>query len=49
MKLKNFPLRLDENFHRQIKVYCAQQGVSMQEFVQRVVEKELDKREQVVS
>lgn len=33
MKAKNFPLRLDEQEHKELKLFCVQHGVSMQEFV----------------
>jgi predicted HicB family RNase H-like nuclease len=45
MKTKNFPLRLDEYEHKQLKLFCVQHGVSMQEFVIKAIRKELEKKE----
>lgn len=42
-KTKNFPLRLDEQEHKDLKLFCVQQGISMQEFCLNAVRKEKQK------
>lgn len=43
MKTKNFPLRLDEVEHKELKLFCVEHGISMQEFVMKAIRKELGK------
>ncbi|CAM4099882.1 hypothetical protein L1N85_10820 [Paenibacillus alkaliterrae] len=38
MKPKALPVRFDENEHKRLKVFCAEHGISMQEFIMRAVE-----------
>lgn len=33
MRTKNVPIRFDEKEHKELKIFCVQHGVSMQEFV----------------
>lgn len=37
MKTKGFQLRLDEDEHKKMKVFCAEHGMSMQEFVSKAI------------
>ena len=37
-KPKNIPYRLNEQEHRELKMFCALHGFSMQDFVFRAVE-----------
>ena len=43
MKTKNFPLRLDESEHKELKLFCVEHGISMQEFIIKAMRKELHK------
>jgi predicted HicB family RNase H-like nuclease len=45
MKTKNFPLRLDELEHKELKLFCVEHGISMQDFVIKAIRKELEKKE----
>lgn len=38
MDKKSFQLRMDDAERRELKAFCAQHGVSMQEFVAKAVE-----------
>jgi predicted HicB family RNase H-like nuclease len=37
MKVKNLPLRLDEIEHKELKLFCVQHGISMQEFIMNAI------------
>lgn len=37
IKYKNLPYRMDENDHRNLKVLCAEKGITMQQFIDRAV------------
>lgn len=37
MKLKNFPVRMDEDEHKDLKIFCVAHGISMQEFVTEAI------------
>lgn len=39
--VKHFTLRLETEIHKDLKVYCASKGVSMQDFIANLVKKEL--------
>lgn len=43
MKTKNFPLRLDEPEHKELKLFCVQHGISMQEFVMNAIREKKQK------
>lgn len=38
MKPKSFQLRFDEAEHKRLKVFCAEHGMSMQEFITKAVD-----------
>lgn len=38
MKIKSFPLRLSEDMHKELKLYCVEKGISMQDFIMRAIE-----------
>jgi predicted HicB family RNase H-like nuclease len=44
MKVKSFPLRLSEDLHKELKLYCVEKGISMQDFILRAVEEKAHKR-----
>lgn len=44
MKVKSFPLRLSEDFHRELKIYCVEKGISMQDFIIKAVEEKANQR-----
>lgn len=43
MKTKNFPLRLDEQEHKDLKMFCVEHGISMQEFVVNAIREKKQK------
>lgn len=38
MKVKSFPLRLSEEMHKELKLYCVEKGISMQDFIMKAIE-----------
>lgn len=44
MKVKSFPLRLPEEFHKELKIYCVEKGISMQDFIIKAVEEKAEKK-----
>ncbi|MOA23689.1 hypothetical protein D3C78_1443240 [compost metagenome] len=44
MKLKSYPLRLSEDLHKELKLYCVEKGISMQDFILGAVEEKVDKK-----
>lgn len=42
-KLKNIPYRLDPVDHKNLKVFCAQHGISMQKLLENAVKEYLKK------
>lgn len=44
LKIKTFPLRLSEEFHKELKLYCVEKGISMQEFILRATEDKADQK-----
>lgn len=38
MKIKSLPVRFDENDHKRLKVFCAEHGMTMQEFISKAIE-----------
>jgi predicted HicB family RNase H-like nuclease len=37
VKAKNLPLRLDETEHKELKMFCVEKGISMQEFIVQAI------------
>jgi predicted HicB family RNase H-like nuclease len=44
MKLKSYPLRLSEELHKELKLYCVEKGISMQDFILGAIEEKADKK-----
>lgn len=44
MKIKSFPLRLSEDLHKELKLYCVEKGISMQDFILRAIEEKADQK-----
>lgn len=44
MKLKSFPLRLTEDLHKELKLYCVEKGISMQDFILRAIEEKAEQK-----
>lgn len=44
MVIKSFPLRLPENLHKELKLYCVEKGISMQDFIMKAVEEKADQK-----
>lgn len=44
MKVKSFPIRLSEDLHKELKLYCVEKGISMQEFILRAIEEQANKK-----
>lgn len=42
MKIKSFPLRLSEDLHKELKLYCVEKGISMQDFILKAIEEKAD-------
>lgn len=42
-KPKNIPYRLDEGKHKQLKMFCVEHGISMQQFLERAMEEHMKK------
>lgn len=40
MKEKPFLLRMEPDIHKALKVYCAEKGESMQDFIMKAIEKQ---------
>ena len=43
MKIKSIPIRFDEVEHKELKVFCVEHGISMQEFVINAVREKKQK------
>ena len=41
--MKKFLLEISEDLHLRIKIHCAESGITMQEFLNRIVTEYLDK------
>lgn len=47
MKLKKVIIELDDNFHKQLKIFCFTQGITLKDYVAQCVKKDLQtKKEQ---
>lgn len=44
MKEKTFLLRLPEELHKEIKMYCVERGISMQDFIIAAVNDRVEKQ-----
>lgn len=44
MKIKSFPIRLSEDLHKELKIYCVEKGISMQEFILDAIEKKAQQK-----
>jgi predicted HicB family RNase H-like nuclease len=44
MKVKSFPLRLSEELHKELKLYCVEKGISMQEFILKAIEEKASEK-----
>lgn len=44
MKIKSFPLRLSEDLHKELKLYCVEKGISMQDFILKAIEEQATKK-----
>jgi len=44
MKIKSFPLRLPEELHKELKLYCVEKGISMQEFIMKAIEEKANQK-----
>ncbi|MFF3923116.1 hypothetical protein [Paenibacillus lactis] len=42
-KMKNVPYRMQETDHRNLKVFCAQHGIAMQQLLDKAVQEYLKK------
>lgn len=43
MKTKPFLLRLPDDFHLELKLYCVEKGITMQEFIMKATEEKANK------
>jgi predicted HicB family RNase H-like nuclease len=41
---KSFLLRLPDDLHKELKLYCVEKGVSMQDFIMRAVDEQANKK-----
>lgn len=44
MKEKTFLLRLPEELHKEIKIYCVERGISMKDFIMKAVTDRVEKK-----
>jgi predicted HicB family RNase H-like nuclease len=44
IKDKPFLLRMPPDLHKELKLYCVEKGISMQDFIMKAVSEKADKR-----
>lgn len=42
--MKAYPVRLSEELHKDLKIYCVEKGISMQDFILRAIEEKADQK-----
>ena len=42
--MKAYPVRLSEELHKDLKMYCVEKGISMQDFILRAIEEKADQK-----
>jgi len=43
-KQKPFLLRLPDDLHKELKLYCVEKGISMQDFIMKAVDEQASKK-----
>lgn len=43
-KEKNIGIKVDENFYKKIKIRIAEEGITLKEYILRLIEKDLNER-----
>jgi predicted HicB family RNase H-like nuclease len=42
--MKPFLLKIPEDLHKELKLYCVEKGITMQDFIMKSIEKQVDKQ-----
>lgn len=41
--MKTFTLRMDDDFHKAVKLKCVEAGVTMQEYITNLIQEDIEK------
>lgn len=41
--MKTFTLRMDDDFHKTVKLKCVEEGIAMQEYIINLIKEDLEK------